>query len=434
MIANATDIAFAPMLPWWSIGALGAAALAAAGLAFARRASGGALRLLLSALLVAALLRPTLVSELREQERDAAIVLVDRSGSQDAGGRARMTDEALDALESRLDFLPHLDALIVETAGAGGPDRGTALLGALREAWAAVPRRQRAGAFLITDGQAHDAAAAAPAGPGEMGPVHVLLTGNPEEDGDRRLSVRAAPAYGIVGKDVEVELLVEDLGPEGAGRGGALVSVSADGRSLKTVGVVLGRAERIALPVDRAGATVFEFGVEPGPRELSPGQQPRGRHRERRAGPPEGAAGLRAAPCRRAGLAQPAEIRPGGGPHPFHDPASALQAGRHAHTRARADLLPGARAFRGAADGIRPGRVRPLCAPGGDPAALPRQCRRLCARGRRASRRRRARFRLARHLAARLGAERRLSGRADGSHSSWSRSVRCRRRSAGAIR
>ena len=45
MIANATDIAFAPMLPWWLIGALGAAALAAAGLAFARRASGGALRL-----------------------------------------------------------------------------------------------------------------------------------------------------------------------------------------------------------------------------------------------------------------------------------------------------------------------------------------------------------------------------------------------------
>ena len=270
MIANATDIAFAPMLPWWLIAGLGAAALAAAGLAFARRASGGALRLLLSALLVAALLRPTLVSELREQERDAAVVLVDRSGSQDVGGRTRMTDEALDALESRLDFLPNLDALIVETAGAGGPDRGTALLGALREAWAAVPRRQRAGAFLITDGQVHDAQAAAPAGPEEMGPVHVLLTGDPEEDGDRRLSVRAAPAYGIVGKDVEVELLVEDLGPEGAGRGGALVSISADGRLLKTAGVVLGRAERIALPVDRAGATVFEFGVEPGPRELSP--------------------------------------------------------------------------------------------------------------------------------------------------------------------
>ncbi len=266
---NATDIAFAPMLPWWALGALGAAALAAAGLAIARRAPGGLLRLLLSALLLAALARPTLVSELREQERDAAVILVDRSGSQEAGGRTRMTDEALDALESRLDFLPRHDVLVVETAGGGaeGPDRGTALLGALREAWAAVPGRRRAGAFLITDGQVHDAAAAA--GLEEMGPVHALLTGDPDKDGDRRLSVRAAPAYGIVGRDVEIELLVEDLGPEGAGRGGALVSISADGRLLRTAGVVLGRAERVALPIEHAGDTVFEFGVEPGPRELS---------------------------------------------------------------------------------------------------------------------------------------------------------------------
>ena len=270
-MAGATDIAFAPMLPWWLLGALGAAALAAAGLAFARGATGGTLRLLLSALLIAALARPTLVSELRQQERDVAIVAVDRSGSQRVGDRTRTTDEALDALAGGFDFLPHLDVLVVETAGdaTGEANRGTALLGALREAWAAVPRRQRAGTFLITDGQVHDAAAAAPAGPEEMGPVHVLLTGDPDGDGDRRLSVEAVPAYGIVGKDIEVELLVEDLGPEGAGRGGALVSISADGRPLKAVGVGLGRAERIALPVDHAGTTVFEFGVEEGPRELS---------------------------------------------------------------------------------------------------------------------------------------------------------------------
>ena len=270
MIANATDIAFAPMLPWWLLTAAGAAALAAAGLAFARRASGGPLRLLLSALLLAALARPTLVSELREPERDAVVIAVDRSASQRVGGRVRATDEALDALAGRFDLLPRVDALVVETAGEGGGarNRGTRLLGALREAWAAVPRRQRAGAILITDGQTHDAAAA-PAGPEEMGPIHVLLTGAPDRDGDRRLSVEAAPAYGIVGKEVEVELLVEDLGPEGAVRGGALVSVSADGRPLKTVGVVLGRPERIALPVGHAGNTVFEFGVEEGPRELS---------------------------------------------------------------------------------------------------------------------------------------------------------------------
>ncbi len=270
MTASAVDIAFAPLLPWWLLGAAGAAALAAALLAITRRASGGVFRLLLSALLLAALAQPTLVSELRVQQRDIAAVLVDRSGSQHVGGRDRAADEALETLRDRFDALPNLDVLIVDTGleGADGPARGTPLFGALREARAAIPSRQYAGALLITDGRVHDAEGA-PAEAGGMGPVHMLLTGDPDRDGDRRLSVEAIPAYGIVGRDIAAEVLVEDLGPEGSGRGGALVSIAVDGRPLKAVAVELGRVKRVVLPVDRAGGTVFEFGVEPGPHELS---------------------------------------------------------------------------------------------------------------------------------------------------------------------
>ena len=273
MIASVTDIVFAPLLPLWMLAAAGAGALAVAGFAFWRRASGGWLRLLLSALLLGALARPTLVSEEREQERDVAVVLVDRSQSQKTGARPEATAAALAALEERLAAFPRLDVLTVEAGGRdaaspAGPAAGTALFGPLREALAGVPRRRRAGALLITDGQAHDAAAG-PAGPEEMGPVHVLLTGDPASDGDRRLALEAAPAYGIVGKEVAVELLVEDLEPAGRAAGSAPVTVSEGGRLLKTLDVALGRTERVMLPISRAGPTVFEFAVEPGPRELS---------------------------------------------------------------------------------------------------------------------------------------------------------------------
>ncbi|HIC66257.1 MAG TPA: hypothetical protein EYO87_09730, partial [Paracoccus sp.] len=41
------------------------------------------------------------------------------------------------------------------------------------------------------------------------GPVHVLLTGKPEES-DRRLVIEQSPGYGIVGKEVTVRYRVED--------------------------------------------------------------------------------------------------------------------------------------------------------------------------------------------------------------------------------
>ena len=101
------------------------------------------------------------------------------------------------------------------------------------------------------------------------------------------------------------------------------------------------------------------------------------------------AAGLRRAACRRAHLAQPAEVRRLGRPRPLHHPAPAGKAGRHADQRAVADRLPDARAVRREDRRFRPDHLRPLPAPRRAADPLLRLHRRICRKGRRAADRRR---------------------------------------------
>ena len=70
--------------------------------------------------------------------------------------------------------------------------------------------------IALTDGQVHDA----PADPADArparAPVHVLLTGRPDES-DRQLVILQAPGFGVVGEPQTLELRVEDAGRPGAG-------------------------------------------------------------------------------------------------------------------------------------------------------------------------------------------------------------------------
>jgi hypothetical protein len=109
--------------------------------------------------------------------------------------------------------LPNTELRIIRMGDARG-DEGTLLMTALAEALAEENRARVAGAILITDGQVHDL----PATPACPRPVHVLLTGR-ETDWDRRLIVRNAPAFAILGEDVTLTLRIEDQGAVPAGWG-----------------------------------------------------------------------------------------------------------------------------------------------------------------------------------------------------------------------
>jgi len=196
-----TSIEFAPLLPWLLIAALAAMAVLVCAVGLLARAKGAVWRAFAFAVLIATLLNPSLVNELREPLKDVAVVVVDDSASQRIGARREQAAAALRAIETeaaRMNETLELRVVHIGGEGLAGADRGTRLMTPLRRALSDVPARRVAGVIVLTDGQVHDAPneaeqAALPK------PLHVLITGARDES-DRRLVVVKAPTFGIVGK------------------------------------------------------------------------------------------------------------------------------------------------------------------------------------------------------------------------------------------
>lgn len=260
-------IAWAPLLPWPVIAILAGAAAMLLALGWVRRARGLAWRFLVLATLLLTLANPSAVLEDRSPLDDVGLAIVDESPSQSIGDRHAQTEAALAKLKEQAKALKHLELRVVRTTGQDERlrDSGTQLFKALDEALAEVPHQRFAGAIMITDGQVHDVPAVE--GVRQLGaPLHTLLTGARKE-GDRLLTVVAAPSYGLVGKQVTLTVRVDDL--PGPTRGQTRLVIRRDGGKETTVPVALGEDTKIPLTLDHAGQTIFELSVEKGPRELT---------------------------------------------------------------------------------------------------------------------------------------------------------------------
>ncbi|HEX6443353.1 MAG TPA: hypothetical protein VF007_14270 [Stellaceae bacterium] len=274
---SAYTIAAAPLLAWWAIAALAAAALLVLALGLWRHAAGVWWRAATVIMLLAILVNPSLVEEKRSPLRDVAVVVVDESPSQQIGDRTKATETALATLTERLGHERDLDVRVIRTGkpqpGAG--DDGTRLFTALGRSMSDIPRQRLAAVVMVTDGQVHDVPASdAAAAAQELGaPLHVLLSGHPDE-GDRRLVVAQAPSFGLVGKELPLSIRVEDLPappkdspakPEGQAR----VTWRKDGGAPQSAMVPIGRDVPVSIPIDHGGPNVLELEVEPGPHELT---------------------------------------------------------------------------------------------------------------------------------------------------------------------
>ena len=272
MTGSAYTIAAAPLLPWTAIAALGGACMLVLAFGVLRRARGLLWRAIAMAILLTALVNPSIIEEQRSPQRDTAIIVVDESPSQRIGQRQQATDEALAALSDRLGHERDLDVRVIRAGkpqpGAG--DDGTRLFTALTRAMSDVPRERLAGVVMITDGQVHDVPADAKAASETSGaPLHILLSGQPDE-ADRRLVVGQAPSFGLVGKELQLKIRVEDL-PEkkDTAIGQAVVTWRKDGGPPQRVTVPVGRDVQLTLPIDHGGPNILELEAEPGPRELT---------------------------------------------------------------------------------------------------------------------------------------------------------------------
>ncbi|MGH7048535.1 MAG: hypothetical protein ACREE2_19340 [Stellaceae bacterium] len=266
-------VSAAPLLSWAAIALLGAACLACLGFGVLRRARGLVWRALAIAVLLAALINPSLIEEQRTPRRDVAIVILDQSPSMGIGERRAVSEAAMATVKRRLSREPDLDIRVVQ-AGApqpGAEDQGTRLFAALDQAMADIPRQRLAGIVMITDGEVHDV----PTGDAKAlqqavpAPLQVLLAGHRNER-DRRLVVSRAPSFGIVGKQVQLRIRVEDLPvSQTAPAGDAQLTWRKDGGARHQLSVPIDEDVSLPVEIDHGGPNILELEAAPGPHELT---------------------------------------------------------------------------------------------------------------------------------------------------------------------
>ena len=149
-------IAFAPLVPAYVVWAGLAVALIVAGLLFFARSRGAVVRTIALLLMVLALANPSFTREDREPLTSVAVVVVDKSPSQNFGDRLQQTETARAALIERLGRISGLEVRTMEAGQSDGETDGTRLFSALGSALADVPPDRVAGAIILTDGRVHD--------------------------------------------------------------------------------------------------------------------------------------------------------------------------------------------------------------------------------------------------------------------------------------
>jgi hypothetical protein len=257
-------IAFSPLVSAPVVWAAAAVAFVIALLLVFSRSRGALVRSLALALFVLALANPSVTREDREPLTSVAIVVVDKSPSQEFGNRTQQTEAARAMLAERLGRIAGLEVRFVEAGQADGETDGTRLFTALAAALSDVPQDRVAGAILITDGRVHDVPLE-PTALGFAAPVHALITGRRDER-DRRVVLVTAPRFGIVGQSQTITFRVED---QGASPGTAQVSVRRDGETIETRGVRVGTSVSINVQIPHAGPNLVEIEASPLDNELT---------------------------------------------------------------------------------------------------------------------------------------------------------------------
>jgi len=256
---------FAPLLPlfWFSI--LGGLACTLASLMLWRSKRKALWRSLTLGVFLLTLANPVLQEEHRTPLKSIVTVIVDDSPSQSLGERKTRTVKALEALKSSLSHFDSLDVRVVHGPKAGSLGENTNLFQTLEESTRDIPENRRAGTFLITDGQVHDAPQTG-SFKGQPEPLHVLLTGDKNET-DRKITLLNAPAFGLVGENATVTYKIEDTNAQNDAQ--TTVTLSQAGSPPKTFLVPIGTPQTLTLPVQHAGQNVFSLSVASTPAELT---------------------------------------------------------------------------------------------------------------------------------------------------------------------
>ncbi len=256
-------VIFDPLIPWPILVAVAAIALAGVVLALWRGLSGWALRGLAALVVLAALSGPVYQVEDRAPLTDIVLMIEDESASQKLSDRAEQTMQTADALAADIASRDNTELRRIKV-GDGDGDEGTQVMAALNAALAEEPRARIAGVLVVSDGIVHDADQA----PDLPAPMHLLQTGR-EMDWDRRLVVRNAPAFAIIGEPVTLTLRVEDTGAAPADVATAPLKISVDGAEPEQFTIPIGLDVELPITLPHGGRNVIQFTVPEAKGELT---------------------------------------------------------------------------------------------------------------------------------------------------------------------
>lgn len=247
-------VLFSPLLPMPILIALGVLVIGFTAFAVWRGLAGWALRGLAAAVLVLALAGPVFQQEDRAPLSDIVLLVEDRTSSQSLKNRPEQTDDAIDRITRAIENRENTELRRV-TVEDSSDDAGTQIMTALADTLAKEPRARIAGVIVASDGRIHDAMLA----PELPAPLHLLLTGE-EDDWDRRLIVKGAPAFAIIGEPVTLTLRIEDQGAAPPAQLSRL-QVSVDGAPPQTFQVPVGEDLELPITLPHGGRNVIEFTV-----------------------------------------------------------------------------------------------------------------------------------------------------------------------------
>jgi len=256
-------IIFDPSFSWPVLYAAALCAVLLLGFAAWRGLAGWALRGAGIVVLLGALAGPSLQTETREPLRDILVVLVDETASQRVSDRAAQTGQALARMRAQVAQIAGLDLHVVQVEDSED-NRGSRVLSALSQTLAQLARDRVAGVVLISDGQVHDVDAA----PEMPAPLHLLLTGH-APDWDRRLIVKNAPAFAILGEEQKVVLHIEDQGAAPQTNARTTLGITIDGGEPQFHDVPVGVDLEMPIVLDHGGANVIHFTLPEAEGELT---------------------------------------------------------------------------------------------------------------------------------------------------------------------
>lgn len=258
-----STIVFDPLIPVSLLIMVVVIALIGLMLAILRGLRGWPLRGLAALVVLGALANPAVQQEDRAPLTDIVLLVEDKSASGRLGDRADQTTSTADTLAAQISARQNTELRRISVPDGAG-DAGTELLSAVTDALAEEPRARIAGILAVSDGRIHD---------GDLpidlpAPMHFLMTGL-ESDWDRRLTVRNAPAFAIIGEPVTLTLRIDDLGaaPEDALL--APLAISIDGEEPKIFQVPTGQDLELPVTLPHGGRNVIRFSVPEAEGELT---------------------------------------------------------------------------------------------------------------------------------------------------------------------